>query len=91
MIPSSAQVPIVWQEGVYKVRDTTVTVDSVIASAKEGKTPEQVAEEIAPLNSQDIHSVLAWYHTHQASVDAYLNRKVPSDPYDLYGDYVHFP
>ena len=90
MIPSSAHVPIVWHQDSYKVRDTPVTVDTVISAAKEGKTPEQIAPEVSPLSSEDVYSVLAWYHTHQDSVDAYLVRKA-SNPYDLYGDYVHYP
>ncbi len=95
MIPSSVSVPIVWHQNSYKVRHTAVTVDTVISAFKEGKTPEQIADETAPLSVEDVYSVLAWYHAFQNSVDAYLTRK-PVDEGPLVAhqpewDYLHLP
>jgi uncharacterized protein (DUF433 family) len=63
------------QYGTIRVAGMRVTLDSVIASYKNGDSPEQIAENFPGLELADIYAVLAYYLRHQAEVETYLQEQ----------------
>lgn len=65
----------VMAEGVVRVGETRVTLDTVVAAFLEGATAEEIAEQYPSLPLADIYAVIAYYLNHQAEVDAYLQER----------------
>lgn len=65
--------------GAIRVGGTRVTLDSVLAAAREGDFSEEIAEEIVSrfpsLRLGDVRAVLAWARLQPARVDNYLARR----------------
>lgn len=73
LLVDSEPVPIAADsEGVIRVGGTRVTLDSVIASFRNGATAEQIAMDYPVLNLSDIYAVITYYLRHQLDVDGYL-------------------
>lgn len=60
------------KDGVVRVGGTRVTLDTVVASFREGATAEEIAQQYPTLSLADVYSVIGYYLRHQADVDAYL-------------------
>ncbi len=60
------------RHGEYFVRETRVTVQSVITAWKRGDTPEAVREQFPSLSLADVYSVISYYLDHQASLDTHF-------------------
>ncbi|NMG20818.1 DUF433 domain-containing protein [Brasilonema bromeliae] len=58
--------------GVVRVGETRVTLDTVVTAFLEGATAEEIGEQYTSLQLSDIYSVLGYYLRHKAEVDAYL-------------------
>lgn len=58
--------------GVVRVGQTRVTLDTVVTAFLEGATAEEISEQYTSLQLSDIYSVLGYYLRHKAEVDAYL-------------------
>lgn len=59
-------------DGVVRVGQTRVTLDTVVTAFLEGATAEEIGEQYTSLQLSDIYSVLGYYLRHKAEVDAYL-------------------
>ena len=67
-------------DGVIRVGNTRVTLDSVVAAFIEGATAEEIAQQYPVLNLADIYQVIAYYLYHRVEVEAYLQaRQVQAD------------
>jgi hypothetical protein len=55
-----------------RVGATRVTLDTVVAAYREGKTAEGIAEQYPSLYLADVYSVLGYVLKHREEVDAYL-------------------
>jgi uncharacterized protein (DUF433 family) len=63
------------RDGVVLVGNTRVTLDTVIATFKEGATAEEIVTQYPSLLLGDVYAVIGYYLQRQAEVDAYLNQR----------------
>jgi uncharacterized protein (DUF433 family) len=59
-------------EGVYRVGDTRVSLDSLIYLFREGMSAESTVESYPALTLEQVHGALAFYLGNQNEIDAYL-------------------
>jgi hypothetical protein len=60
---------------VYRVGDTKVMLDSIVAAFHQGHSPETVRQQYPALNLEDVYGSIAFYLAHATEVDAYLRRQ----------------
>ncbi len=61
-------------QGVLRISGTHVTLESVVAVYRTGRTAEQIAELYSSLQLADIYAVLTYYLRHQEEVETYIRR-----------------
>ncbi len=59
-------------EGVYRVANTRVSLDSLVYLFREGMSVESMVESYPALTLEDVHGALAFYLANESEVDAYL-------------------
>jgi uncharacterized protein (DUF433 family) len=59
-------------DGVLRIGSTRVTLDTVVAAYREGMTPEGIVEQYPSLRLAEVYSVLGYFLSHTADVEAYL-------------------
>ena len=59
-------------DGVIRVGNTRVTLETVIGAFNKGATPEQIAQDYPTLKLVDIYAVIAFYLYQPEAVNAYL-------------------
>lgn len=59
-------------EGVYRIADTRVSLDSIGYLFREGMSAESIAESHPALTLEQVHGVLAFYLGNQDKIDGYL-------------------
>jgi uncharacterized protein (DUF433 family) len=59
-------------QGVVRVANTRVTLDTVVTAFLEGCTPEEIGEQYTSLKLPDIYLTIGYYLKHQDEVHAYL-------------------
>ena len=70
---SADPVPLVrGADGVLRIGDTRVTLDTLIAAFQLGATAEEIAQRYSSLNLADVYAVIGFYLRHSADVDEYL-------------------
>jgi uncharacterized protein (DUF433 family) len=62
-------------DGVVRVADTRVPLDTVIASFKEGATAEEIVAQYPSLLLADVYAVIGYYLQRQDEVEAYLRQR----------------
>jgi uncharacterized protein (DUF433 family) len=63
-------------DGVIRVGQTRVTLDTVVTAFLEGSSIEEIIEQYPALGLSDIYSVIGYYLRHKREVDNYiLNRQ----------------
>jgi uncharacterized protein (DUF433 family) len=78
MASAAAPEPIplsVAADGVIRVSDTRVTLDTVIDAFLTGASPEEIAQDFPVLRLDDIYAVLTYYLRHRDEVDAQLHER----------------
>ena len=60
------------EDGVLRVGQTRVTLDTVVKSYLMGDTVEQIAQAYDTLRLADVHAVISYYLSNREEVDAYL-------------------
>src|SRR5688572_25599780 len=60
------------EDGVVRVGNTRVTLDTVVLTFKEGATAEEIVYQYPSLNLAEVYAVLSYYLQHQSEVEAYL-------------------
>ncbi len=63
------------ENGVYRVANTRVMLDSVVAAFHQGHAPETIRQEYPALTLEEVYGSVAHYLAHCAEVDAYLGRQ----------------
>jgi uncharacterized protein (DUF433 family) len=61
--------------GVYRVADTRVMLDSVVAAFHQGHSAETIQQQYPALTLESVYGSIAYYLAHTAEVDAYLKRQ----------------
>ena len=59
-------------EGVYRVGDTRVSLDSLVYLFREGMSVESMVESYPALTLEEVRGVLAYYLANQEEIDGYL-------------------
>ena len=59
-------------DGLVRVGNTRVTLDSVVYAYRKGATAEQIAEDFPTLDLADVHAVISYYLRHSGAVEEYL-------------------
>jgi uncharacterized protein (DUF433 family) len=59
-------------DGVVRVGNTRVTLDTVIAVFKQGTTAEEIVYRYPSLRLADVYAAIAFYLNHQQEVETYL-------------------
>jgi uncharacterized protein (DUF433 family) len=59
-------------DGVFRVGNTRVTLDSMITSYNLGTTPEEIVQRFPSLALADVYAVVTYYLRHNAEVESYL-------------------
>jgi uncharacterized protein (DUF433 family) len=59
-------------DGVVRVSNTRVTLDTVIAAFQEGATAEEIVHQYPSLGLPDVYSVIGYYLKNRYEVDKYL-------------------
>ncbi len=62
-------------DGVVRVANTRVTLDTVIAAFGEGSTPETIAQQYPSLSLADVYAVIGYYLNHRPEVHTYLQQR----------------
>jgi uncharacterized protein (DUF433 family) len=63
------------EHGVYRVVDTRVMLDSVIAAFHQGHSPETIQQQYPTLSLEAVYGSIAFYLANASEVDAYLRRQ----------------
>jgi uncharacterized protein (DUF433 family) len=59
-------------DGVYRVGDTRVSLDSIVYLFREGMSAESMVESYPALTLEQVHGALAFYLGNQKEIDQYL-------------------
>ena len=59
-------------EGVFRIGDSRVSLDSLVYLFREGMSAESMVESYPSLSLEEVHGALAFYLSHQREVDVYL-------------------
>ena len=59
----------------FRVADTRVTLDVVLARYQRGRTPEQILDSFPTLKLADIYAVISYYLNNHEEIDAYLRQQ----------------
>jgi len=59
-------------EGVYRVGETRVSLDSLVYLFREGMSVESMVGSYPALSLEQVHGALAFYLANQEEIDAYL-------------------
>lgn len=62
-------------DGVVRVANTRITLDTLIAAFGEGATPETIAQQYPSLSLADVYAVIGYYLNHRPEVHAYLQQR----------------
>ena len=62
-------------DGVMRVGDTRVTLDTVVHTFEQGHTAEEIVSHYPALRLADVYAVIAYYLNHQVEVQAYLRQQ----------------
>src|SRR5580692_6876703 len=63
------------RDGVYYIRATRISLDSIVYAFREGCSPESIREDFEGLTLPDVYGAIAFYLDHQGDIDAYLSRR----------------
>lgn len=62
-------------DGTWRVGNTRVLLELVIHAFNVGQTPEEIVQSYSSLHLDEVYAVLAYYLSHRAEVDAYLDQQ----------------
>jgi uncharacterized protein (DUF433 family) len=62
-------------DGVVRVGNTRVTIDTVITAFKEGATAEEIVSQYPSLSLADVYTVIGYYLHQQPEVEVYLEQR----------------
>ena len=74
-------IPLSWgPDGVIRVANTRVTLDTVVAAHRDGYTADEIARQYPTLKLADVYAIIGYFIRHRAEVEIYLlERQVQSD------------
>jgi len=64
------------KDGVIRVGNTRVTLETLVSAFSEGSTAEEIAYQIPVLNLADVYAVITYYLRNRDTVEKYLNNRM---------------
>ncbi len=61
-------------DGVYRITDTRVSLDSIVYAWRDGLSPETIAESFPVLTLEEVYGAITFYLASQNEIDEYLLR-----------------
>lgn len=62
-------------DGVIRIGNTRVTLDTIVAAFLEGATVEEIAYQYPSLQLADIYAIIGYYLRHRSEVETYLGQR----------------
>ena len=62
-------------DGIVRVGNTRVTLDTVVMAFMEGATAEEIVQQYPSVSLTDVYYTIGYYLRRQAEVEAYLNQR----------------
>lgn len=62
-------------DGVFRVGETRVTLDTIIAAFTDGATAEEIVYQYPSLNLADVYEVISYYLRNRLEIEAYLKHR----------------
>ena len=62
-------------DGVIRVGETRVTLDTLVGAFLNGATAEEISHQYPSVALADVYAVIAWYLRRRVEADAYLDRR----------------
>ncbi len=62
-------------DGVIRVGNTRVTLDTVIIAFLEGATAEEIAQQHSSLDLADVYAAIGYYLRRRSEIEAYLRQR----------------
>jgi uncharacterized protein (DUF433 family) len=62
-------------DGVIRVANTRVTLDTLVEAFQEGATAEEIAQQYPSVPLADVYSIIGYYLHHRSEIEAYLARR----------------
>lgn len=76
MLTAVETIPLqVGSDGVIRVSNTRVTLDTLVQAFKDGATAEEIAQQYPTVPLADVYSVIGYYLRHSDEVEAYLEQR----------------
>ncbi len=73
LVLAADPIPLVTDtQGIVRVSNTRVTLDTVVTAFLEGATSEEIVDQYPSLQLSDVYLVIGYYLRHKVEVDAYL-------------------
>lgn len=66
-------------DGVWRVGQTRVTLDTVVYAFLDGATPEAITQRYPSLSLTDVYAVISYYLQHRSEVEVYLQQRQQQD------------
>lgn len=63
------------EHGAWRVGDTRVTLETLVAAFDRGDTPEEIHEQYPSVALGDVYAVLTYYVRHRGLVQTYLDER----------------
>lgn len=63
------------EDGTIRIKDSRVSLDSIVYHFKLGATAEQIAHKFPALELADIYAAITYYLNHRETVDEYLQQQ----------------
>lgn len=73
--PTMAVPLVTTDEGVIRIGNTRVRLDTVIFAFNEGYTAEEIVTQYSSLSLSDVYAVIAYYLNDRPAIDAYLAQR----------------
>jgi uncharacterized protein (DUF433 family) len=76
LIMKTETIPLsVDRDGVVRVSNTRVTLDTIVYAFNEGFSAEEIAQQYPSVPLADVYYVIGYYLKQSSEVDAYLNKR----------------
>src|SRR5262249_6691330 len=63
------------ENGVLRVGESGVMLDSVVAAFQQGHSPETIRQQYPALSLEEVYGAVTYYLAHREEVDEYLRRQ----------------
>jgi len=60
------------REGGYWIKDTRVSLDSIVFAFKRGASPESIKRSFPLLSLEEVYGAITFYLSHEEQIDSYL-------------------